>query len=82
LEEIAIQVTDSKPRLTLEHQYPDKHVRLHFWDVTGFSGRPYGCEGQQLRWVALSELPSLTFPEANKAIVQQLVCLAEKHTYG
>lgn len=77
LEEIAIQVTHSKPRLTLEHQYPDKHVRLHFWDVTGFSGQPHGCEGQQLRWVSFSELPSLTFPEANKVIVQQLVCLAE-----
>ena len=72
-EEIAIVVTHSEHRLTLEHEYPDKHVRLHFWDVTSFSGEPYGREGQVLRWVALGDLPSLSFPEANEVIVNQLV---------
>ena len=75
-EEIAIVVTRSEHRLTLEHQYPDKHVRLHFWDVTGYTGEPYGREGQELQWVALRDLPSLSFPEANTVVVDQLLSLA------
>lgn len=75
-EEVAIRVTRSAHRLTLEHEYPDKHVRLHFWDVTNFTGEPHGCEGQELRWVALGDLPSLSFPEANGVIVDQLVASA------
>jgi len=75
-EEVAIRVTHSEHRLTLEHEYPDKHVRLHFWDVTSFTGEPHGCEGQELRWVALGDLPLLSFPEANGVIVNQLVRLA------
>lgn len=71
-EEISIQVEECSPRLTLEHQYPDKHVRLNFRDVTRFSGEPHGQEGQQLRWVKLQELPQLSFPEANQPVVEAL----------
>ena len=42
---------------------------LYFWDVTEFSGVPEGREGQELRWVALSKLNELRFPDANQSIV-------------
>jgi len=72
-EEIGIDVINSCARTTIEHNYPDKQVCLHFWDVTEFSGQPEGCEGQQLRWVALNDIAKLSFPEANQVIVDALV---------
>ena len=80
-EEIAIVVTQSEHHLTLRHEYPDKLVRLHFWDVTSFNGEPYGREGQELRWVALGDLPSLSFPEANRVVVDQYFLLARSQSY-
>lgn len=75
LEEIDITVEQCQHRRTLEHQYSDKHVRLHFWDVTRFTGTPRGCEGQQLEWAAVSALGSYTFPDANQVIVDDLMVL-------
>ena len=72
-EEIGIHVTNAVHRRTLEHQYSHKHVRLHFWDVLGFTGQEYGCEGQRLSWVALTDLSTMAFPEANMVIVNELV---------
>lgn len=73
LEEVGIEVISSCARATIEHNYPDKQVCLHFWDVTQFSGVPEGREGQQLLWTAVTELNKLRFPEANQVIVDALV---------
>lgn len=72
-EEVNITVVSCQYRCSLEHRYADKHVHLHFWDVTVFTGEPDGREGQALRWVSLKELPDYPFPEANQAIVDQLM---------
>lgn len=71
-EEISIEVVECSPRVTLEHAYPDKHVRLNFWDVTRFNGEPCAQEGQQLRWVKLHDLAQLRFPAANQRVVDAL----------
>ncbi|MFK7994177.1 MAG: 8-oxo-dGTP diphosphatase MutT [Granulosicoccus sp.] len=76
-EEIGLSVEQSSHRRTLEHHYVDKHVRLHFWDITVFTGKPQACEGQQLKWVVLSDLAGLRFPEANQAIVDELVTISD-----
>lgn len=76
-EEIGISVTDCRSRSIIEHSYTDKHVRLHFWDVYGFDGEPEGMEGQRLQWVSLLELGQLAFPEANLAIVNELMLEAD-----
>lgn len=73
IEEIGITATQSVERAVIEHSYPDKQVRLHFWDVLAFEGTPEGVEGQRLQWVALQDLGSLDFPEANQVIVDQLL---------
>ena len=77
-EEIGITATRCQARSIIEHSYPDKQVRLHFWDVLAFDGTPEGIEGQKLQWVALPDLASLAFPDANQRIVDQLV--AESQT--
>ena len=75
LEELGVAITDSVHRMTIEHCYSDKHVRLHFRDVVDFVGEAKGLEGQQLRWVRLDQLSDLSFPEANQPIVDQLLLL-------
>lgn len=72
-EEIGIQVQSSTPLILIEHQYPDKHVMLDVHTVKDFTGDPRGLEGQEGQWVALSKLPELDFPEANKEIVARLL---------
>ncbi len=73
LEEVGIVVTEANPRTIIEHSYPDKRVRLHFWDVTSFEGAPSGKEGQQLQWLELAKLGELKFPDANQTIVDTLI---------
>ena len=46
---------------------------LHVHRVTGYEGTAVGVEGQQVRWAAVSELSSLDFPSANRAIIKSLL---------
>jgi 8-oxo-dGTP diphosphatase len=75
-EELAINVTTATPYMQVSHDYRDKHVLLDIWQVAGFTGEPRGVEGQECRWVPLTELlgktSSYEFPEANKPILQKL----------
>jgi len=71
-EEIGVDVIKAKPLLQLSHTYKEKQVTLHTWVVLAFAGEPSGLEGQPLRWVQLSELPQLPFPDANKKIIERL----------
>jgi len=69
LEELAIEVQECEPLLTIAHDYADKSVLLDVWWVGAFGGEPHGREGQPLRWVVGAELRSLDFPKANEAII-------------
>ncbi len=69
LEELDIVVTAARPLIQVRHDYPDKHVLLDVWEVTGFTGEPHGVEGQPLMWVAADALASYRFPDANRPIV-------------
>ncbi|GAA4648331.1 Nudix family hydrolase [Kistimonas scapharcae] len=68
-EELGILVVDSSPLIRIHHEYPDKNVLLDVWRVTGFAGEPYGCEGQEVRWVKRENLTHYEFPAANNPIV-------------
>jgi len=72
LEEVGIRVISSAPLIQITHDYPDLTVCLHLWRVTEFAGSATACEGQPLRWIALSELPNYPFPKANRALFQAL----------
>lgn len=56
----------------LEHQYPEKKVRLHFWEVFSYEGEPLGFEAQEIEWVLPNELANYSFLEANKPIIERL----------
>lgn len=72
-EEIGIDVTDCELRSSTEYQYPEKLVRLQFWNVLEYTGNPVGREGQTIKWFAMHELADLQFPEANQDVVDSLL---------
>ncbi|MGE8500925.1 MAG: Nudix family hydrolase [Pseudomonas sp.] len=68
-EELGIRPTTARPLIQVRHDYPDKQVLLDVWEVSAFSGEPYGAEGQSLAWVTQRELLDYEFPAANRPIV-------------
>ncbi|MDT8283375.1 MAG: Nudix family hydrolase, partial [Gammaproteobacteria bacterium] len=56
----------------IPHQYQDKTVYLHVFKVLSVEGMASGLEGQEIRWIAQSQLSSYDFPEANQAIIRAL----------
>ncbi|WP_333609480.1 8-oxo-dGTP diphosphatase MutT [Arsukibacterium sp.] len=75
-EELAISVTRAEPFMQIEHSYPERDVLLHIWLVRDFSGEPASQEQQPLKWVDISLLHQLNFPDANQPIVSKLQQLA------
>ncbi|UTV97980.1 8-oxo-dGTP diphosphatase MutT [Marinomonas rhizomae] len=74
-EECGIVVTECSFFKTIAHDYGDKQVELCFYKVTAFDGEPEGREGQQVSWVAISDLSAYQFPEANQKIVSDLMSM-------
>jgi len=68
-EELNITVTAATPLITVNHQYPDRLVRLNVFLVEQFSGEAKSLEGQPLKWVAPNELEHYAFPAANQPII-------------
>lgn len=75
-EEININVSECSHFMTVEHEYEDKKVKLHFMLVTHFDGDPNGNEGQQVQWFDAKTIQTLPFPEANKPVLDKIRVLA------
>lgn len=76
LEETGINVQQAQLLEVLEHRFTDRIVTLNFYLVAGWTGEPYGREGQPMRWVKQAELREEQFPEANSSIIKRLVAQA------
>ena len=72
-EEINITITSASPMMQITHDYIDKSVTLDIWKVIEFDGSPEGAEGQEIRWVPMTELRDYDFPAANQPILQKLL---------
>lgn len=71
-EELGIQIGDNEPLMQIQHDYPDKSVRLDVRRVSQFFGEPRGLEGQPVEWRDISSLDARDFPQANRAIIHAL----------
>lgn len=71
-EEIGIDVQSAQPLMDINFSYPDKTVILHVSVVNDFTGKEYGAEGQENKWVSFTELTQLDFPAANVQIIDKL----------
>ncbi|WP_337261150.1 MULTISPECIES: 8-oxo-dGTP diphosphatase MutT [unclassified Serratia (in: enterobacteria)] len=76
LEETGIDAHQTQLLEVLEHHFTDRIVTLNFYLVEGWTGEPYGREGQPMRWVKQTDLREDEFPEANASIINLLVAQA------
>jgi len=72
LEEIGITIEQMSLFKVLEHRFSDRIVTLHFYLVEQWQGKPFGREGQPMRWVCQHELQASEFPLANLEIIHML----------
>jgi mutator protein MutT len=71
-EELDIEIEVGDPILGTEHAYPERVVRLQFFQARHVSGTPRAIEVEQFRWVAPGDLERYEFPEADRDLVRRL----------
>ena len=72
-EELAIDIHEYAPLIQIPYDYGDKQVLLDVFIVGDFSGDPVGQQGQEVQTVAIDALRDMTFPAANKGIINALM---------
>jgi len=70
-EELGVEARVGREIMTIDHSYPERTVRLHFLSCS-VEGAPVGLLGQEIRWVTRTELSTLDFPEADRALIARL----------
>ena len=68
-EELDVLIQPEGPVLTTEYQYPDRQVKLHFWDARLLEGTPKPLAQQQLVWASPNELRNYPFCPANEEMI-------------
>lgn len=68
IEELNAHATVGREIFTVEHTYPERTVRLHFFECT-LLDEPQPMLGQQMQWVSRAELRTLELPEADRGLV-------------
>jgi len=69
-EELNLDIESSRPLMMVNHRYDDCVVCLHVCKVIQYQGVAEGMEGQEIRWIPVSQLPVYDFPAANLAIIK------------
>lgn len=72
IEEVGVEIYASTPLIELEHDYPDRKVRLYVRHIEDYQGEARGLESQALKWVELNELKTLDFLQGNQPIIELL----------
>jgi len=70
-EELDAVATVGELMHTVTHAYPEKIVELYFYRCE-LAGEAKPMMGQEMRWVARTELASLPFPEADRDLITTL----------
>jgi 8-oxo-dGTP diphosphatase len=71
-EELGIGIVVVDEFHTVEHDYPGKSVRLHFFNCVIGQGEPVSLGVADLRWVLPAELSQFEFPPADAELIEQL----------
>jgi mutator protein MutT len=72
-EELGIEIAVGAEIFTVEHDYPKKSVRLHFFNCTLLRGEPRPLDVSDLRWVTPGQLAEYEFPPADAELIQKLI---------
>lgn len=71
-EEIGIVAQQFESFMKLDHDYPDRAVRLHFFMVSRWSGDVLGMEGQVIRWVLPKDIEADLMLPADSPVIAAL----------
>ena len=71
-EELGLETEIGAQIHQIVHAYPDRDVRLFFYEVRILSGEPQKLEVADWRWVTLAEIGQYQFPEADRPLLEQL----------
>lgn len=71
-EEIGVRVRPQEILEVVFHKYPEKSVLLLFYRCELLEGEPQPIECDEVRWVALADLPSLEWAPADVPFVRRL----------
>ena len=71
-EEISIVPLKASSFKQVSHKYEDRNILLDVWEVTEFRGNVKSREGQEVRWVAISQLARYQFPAADIPIIEAI----------
>lgn len=71
-EELGIKISRYRHLLSLDHDYPDRAVRLHFYLVERWRDPMCAATGQRLRWVALDALEETRLLPADAPLIRAL----------
>lgn len=71
-EEVDLEVVVENLLGTVDHTYPDRKVRIHFFKCRVLQGKakPNACG--ELRWITKDEIDRITFPPANAPILPRV----------
>jgi mutator protein MutT len=73
LEELGLDVLNPRLLVSLEHDYPEKRIRLHFLQCAiADDAAPCHHEGQDSAWVNIQELSSQDLAPADRRFVEWL----------
>src|SRR5215468_598103 len=68
-EELGVEIAVLNEFFSIDHHYPDKSVRLHFFDCEIVSGEARALHASELRWVSPQELNTFSFPDADRELI-------------
>ena len=71
-EETGLVINESQAFMHVDHNYPDRKVKLHVRLIQQANPKPQAKEGQALKWVSDTELCELDFLEGNQVILDKL----------
>jgi mutator protein MutT len=70
-EELGVESVVGPLILSTRHLYEDRAIELHFYRCD-IHGEPAALLGQEMRWVARSDLDALEFPPADAELIGML----------
>ena len=71
-EELGIEVAVREPIETIEHDYPEKRVRLKFFRCEWLANEPQPLGCPAFAWITRDQLANYPFPAADARLIERL----------
>jgi len=71
-EELAVTISVGEVFMEVDHDYPDLNVHLTLFNAAIIEGMPQILEHNDIRWIAVEEIPQYEFCPADKEILRRI----------